>query len=194
MSVKEFSNVSNYFESSIQLANIFQLKSHCDWAILVCTGAFFTFFIFSIRLFSALTLKSVLRCRISCSHWSFLQSSNCRAVCGFVPSIVGAHHFQNTYGPSRDSYSKKSPRKATSLECGGTNVSAKDGNVSWARSSALFVQVQCCFFPLPYRIAKSVVIGIGVSFCWMKISHCWISTSPTCCTRGPVRSGRILVR
>ena len=61
MSVKEFSNVSNYFESSIQLANIFQLKSHCDWAILVCTGAFFlTFFIFSIRLFSALTLKSVL--------------------------------------------------------------------------------------------------------------------------------------
>lgn len=99
MSVKELSNVSNYFESSIQLANIFQLKSLCDWAVLVCTGIFFHFK-FSTFLFSALTMKSVLRCRISCSHRSFLQSSHCRAVCGSVPSIVGAHHFQNTYGPS----------------------------------------------------------------------------------------------
>ena len=35
MSAKELSNASSFFENSVQLANIFHLKSLCDWAILV---------------------------------------------------------------------------------------------------------------------------------------------------------------
>ena len=35
MSAKELSNASSFFENSVQLANIFHLKTLCDWAILV---------------------------------------------------------------------------------------------------------------------------------------------------------------
>lgn len=57
--------------------------------------------------------------------------------------------------------------------------------------SRLFPHKVVVFFI--YSMTKFMT-GIGVSFYWMKTSPCWMWTSLACCTLGPVRSGRILVR